>query len=143
MVLKFRPSHPKGKSGRDDTRSKGNRRGSVRVGNRRKLRDRTEQEIRRSAASELLAELKSSRLEVIRKGFTRVAIGQNADWYRDFCAAYARNRRGWKKHKTLIERQHTIRALNHLIHGTTPQSPIYCERLEPYIEERARQICLR
>lgn len=76
---------------------------------------------------QMLAELESSRLEVIlvplRRpanvgGMARVAASVNAPWYRRFCAAFPSDRiRRKAAFDTRIKRANTVAALNALIAG--------------------------
>lgn len=81
----------------------------------------------RNELSEMLNELESYRLEVAlvpQKRFTneggmiRVAVCQNAKWYRDFCAAHLSRRvRRKAATDTRIKRAGTVRALVAMLAG--------------------------
>lgn len=98
------------------------------------------------ALQEMLAELDSSRLEVIlvpqryrtnEGGMVRVAVSKNAAWYRRFCAAYLSSRRRRNlASDTAIKRQATIRTLEALIAGR-PVRGLYASRLAALAERRA------
>lgn len=89
-----------------------------------------------------LNELESNQLEVVlipdrdqRGGMLRAAQGQNAVWYRTFCAQHGSRRKDlyrWSKFKTAIKRQHTRRALRELIDGKC-RTP-YAHMLKSFIE---------
>ena len=97
-------------------------------------------------AKELLRELQDHYLEVVlipsndpecamRGGMIRAVQEQNADWYREFCGLYESSRKDrlrWRKFKTLIKRQQTIRGLEELIAGK--HESIYAQRLSSFIE---------
>src|SRR2546421_4866570 len=82
-------------------------------------------------AKVLLAELQSSRLEVVlipsrdpdcamRGGMLRAVQEQNVSWYKTFCREFQSTRKDlirWRKHKTKICRRCTVRGLNELIEG--------------------------
>lgn len=98
------------------------------------------------AAAELLAELESSRLEVVlvpqkqrtnEGGMIRVAASRNAAWYRRFCAAYPSGRiRRNNAPDTRIRRRETLRALESIVSGNERKSA-YFFRLLPFINARA------
>lgn len=84
------------------------------------------------AFAELLAELEGNRLEVAlvpardprHDGhFVRVAVGQNAPWYRALCARHPSTRRRAKRAPdTRIRRRDVARLLERLAAGLTPRS---------------------
>ena len=103
----------------------------------------------RRAAQEMLAELDSSRLEVVlipsrdpdcamRGGKIRAVQSQNAEWYRKFCDQHqsTRKRRSFKS-DTKIKRAHTRRALLEILSGrcATP----YAERIKDFVERRQKR----
>jgi len=75
----------------------------------------------------MLDELQSFRLEVVlvpqryrtnEGGMVRVAVSQNAKWYRDFCAAHSSGRkRKNAAFDTRIKRAATIRTLSQMVNG--------------------------
>ena len=100
------------------------------------------------AALELLAELESTRLDVVlvpapdqrHSGhMIRVAQEGNCEWYRSLCDEYqsSRRRRSFKS-DTKIKRAHTVRALERIIAGSYEGA--YAERLMPYVEERLKEM---
>ena len=97
-------------------------------------------------AEAMAREVESSRLTVAKqktdRGYVRVVLGENPQWYRDFCAEHRCRRRRTKRQKfdTAVKRQMTIKALWHLARGETPVAPpagmpqpIYCEWLKPVV----------
>jgi hypothetical protein len=80
------------------------------------------------ALEQMLAELESSRLEVIlvpqrrwtnEGGSIRCAISKNCRWYRAWCLAHPSSRqRKNSAPDTLIKRANTVRAIEGLIAGT-------------------------
>lgn len=83
----------------------------------------------------LLEELQATRLEVIKVpsrdgGYVRLTVGQNCDWYRDFCASYTRFRR--QRDRTIIKRCHTIAALKRIQAGDRLTE--YAKRLLVYVQ---------
>ena len=72
-----------------------------------------------------------------RGGYTRVCISVNAVWYQEFCQSYTRPRRKrYRRARTIIKRQETIRALGRIIAGNT--SGVYAERLTAMAESLIR-----
>lgn len=98
----------------------------------------------------MLEELLLSRHEVTKvkskNGYIRQVINSNAEWYRNFCAAYTntlkarpsgkngRIKNHKKKTRTIIRRVDTIRNLKVLIkHGY--RAGIYRDRMMPLLED--------
>ncbi len=105
-------------------------------------------------AEAMARELTSTRLSVAKqktdRGYVRVVLGENPQWYRDFCAEHRcrrRSGRDYKKHDTSIRRHTTLRALRMIAAGEKPKSalypglkqPTYCEWLKPVIEREIRR----
>lgn len=67
-----------------------------------------------------------------------MAIEQNAQWYRDFCAAYKNRRKRYAKPRTIIKRCDTKRALERIACGNV--NGVYAERLLPVVEQRAARV---
>jgi hypothetical protein len=93
----------------------------------------------REIYSVMLDELQGGWLEVCKVpsrhgGYIRVPVSVNAEWYQKFCKRYlARHSRRYPKHRTLIRRQHTIKALRRLIAGN--HAGVYAERLMTFAEQ--------
>ena|SRR2546421_8149373 len=97
-------------------------------------------------AKVLLAELESSRLEVVlipsrdpdcamRGGMLRAVQEQNADWYQSFARQFESHRKDrlrWRKFKTKIKRNDTLRGLRELVEGNCDS--VYAQRLKDFIE---------
>lgn len=66
-------------------------------------------------------------------GYIRVVCSVNCEWYRRFCAEYARQRGRSPKFRTFIKRCDTIKALNRMIVGD--RSTTYARRLMRVAEE--------
>jgi len=104
---------------------------------------------REFAAAELLDELEGSQLEVIlvpqrihtnEGGCVRVAISKNATWYRRFCVLYCSSRvRKNAAFDTKIKRAIVVRTLQAIADGRPVRSE-YAQRLNPFIEDRARVV---
>jgi hypothetical protein len=99
------------------------------------------------AALELLIELESSRLEVVlipapeqRHSCHSVRAVQesNAEWYQKMCKRHLRRRKRYSKPDTLINRAHTIKALERVMEGRIDS--LYAERLMPFIKEKAQEM---
>jgi hypothetical protein len=85
----------------------------------------------------LLAELDASCLQVVKvrypESYHRVVMERNAEWYRRFCLAFIRRRRGrYRKPRTIIKRCHVRRALLRVADGRT--DGIYVGRLLEFID---------
>lgn len=97
--------------------------------------------------SEMLSELEAYRLEVAlvpQKRFTnvggmiRVAVCQNAKWYRDFCAAHSSRRvRRKAASDTRIKRAGTVRALVAMLSGEWRSD--YCATLAAIARSRMQR----
>lgn len=97
----------------------------------------------RQAALLMRDELMSNRLHVVKiktgDGYIRVAIGQSPRWYSDLCREHERRRRKrYRRHRTIIKRCHTLRALERISAGRN--GTVYAERLLPYVEDVARRL---
>ncbi len=85
----------------------------------------------------MLDQLRGNRLEVAKlptaTGYRRFVVSQNAPWYREFCAAWERERGvrggrfGRNRPRTIIRRRDTERALVRMLAGDF--SGEYAERL--------------
>lgn len=97
-------------------------------------------------ATAMLRELEGSRLAVAKqktdRGYVRVVLGENPQWYQEFCAAHAARRSKTKRQKfdTAIKRQMTLKALRLLARGAKPMAPppgmpqpAYCDWLRPVV----------
>jgi hypothetical protein len=96
----------------------------------------------RVVAREMLAELEANYLHVakvpIPNGYKRVVVSFNAWWYRDFCGDWLRDRGGrYRKPRTMIRRQHTIRAMKEIISGYCVTE--YAKRLLPKVIKHAME----
>lgn len=96
----------------------------------------------------MLEELVRFRLEVRKvrteRGYIRIAISSNAEWYRLFCRKYMNGRRNRRmKIRTIIRRIDTVIHLTKLVqHGPIPgDKSIYRARLLEAIEEYSVEIC--
>ncbi len=90
----------------------------------------------------MLDELQANGLSVAKirtdSGYVRVALSQNAPWYRDFCENYKGTRRRHPRPRTIIKRLATIATLKKLIRDT--QHPgVYAERLRALAEQLQRE----
>lgn len=85
------------------------------------------------AAEILLEELDGGWLEVKKvsngHGYVRRVFMENTKWYRGFCRAFRRVRRG--RFRTFIKRCHTREALLRISRGE--KVGVYKERLEPFL----------
>lgn len=101
----------------------------------------------------MLVELESNGLEVCKVpsrredgngrlvgGYVRVVVSVNCEWYRRFCASFARQRGRSPKMRTFIKRQDTIRTLKRMIAG--PCKTAYAERLLVAAKEVWMSLCL-
>lgn len=98
----------------------------------------------REAYGVLLAELESSRLEVVlvpcrrtvnAGGCIRVAVSKNAEWYRRFCARHGSGR--YRKNAlfdTKIRRANIVRVLGRLAAGEMSRSK-YAHELRAWAEK--------
>lgn len=92
---------------------------------------------------QLRVELAPSRVPEVaaRGGMIRVVVERNPRWYRDFCAAYPKNRRRPRrknKPDTKIRRGLTLRALREIEGGRC--QTVYAERLIPFVDEEAERL---
>ena len=84
----------------------------------------------------LLDELESSYPETVKipsqhGGYIRVAVSKNAEWYSHFCRKHRGRNRRFPKPRTIIRRQHTIKALQRMIQGD--RETTYAKRLMDFI----------
>lgn len=101
------------------------------------------------AAQLMLEELTASRLHVVKirtdRGFVRVPVSSNAEWYRSFCRQYksARRNKRYKKPRTIIKRCDTITHLMKIMRCDQRRLGLYHERLLQAIEDYSKQILER
>lgn len=113
----------------------------------------------RKMAKEMADELENNRLEVTlaetepektkHPGHKlRVVVSTNPDWYRKLCARYVSTRkRGWRKNRTAIKREATLRALRRIEAGKEPRrgkqlirEPRYIAMLLPVVRNELKHI---
>lgn len=80
----------------------------------------------------MLVELLSTRLEVCKipsklGGYRRCVLSCNCEWYQKLCKSYTSPRQKYPKHRTIIRRRNTIRALTRMIKGDL--RGVYAERI--------------
>jgi hypothetical protein len=85
----------------------------------------------------MLEELKAMRLEVIKLpskegGYIRVAVSVNCNWYKELCSMYLRSYKRRPKPRTIIRRQHTVKALQRMLKGD--KTTVYAQRILPIAE---------
>lgn len=89
-------------------------------------------------ARELLNELSHMRLQVIKyrkdNVFIRCPLTQNPPWYQRLCERHKRGRKRYPKHRTIIKRTNTVRALKRLIEGRQ-RGYVYDERINEIVKE--------
>jgi hypothetical protein len=85
-------------------------------------------------ALQMLDDLESQQLEVVKVGTCRFAISSNPDWYSRLCESYKRRRRRYPRPRTIIKRSRVIKVLSQVANGCVTAA-IYYERLKPFIEE--------
>lgn len=62
-------------------------------------------------------------------GYVRIAVEQNADWYKRLCESHMRTRKRYRKSRTIIRRQHVVATLEKLASGITVRG-VYAERIK-------------
>jgi hypothetical protein len=102
-------------------------------------------------ATDMLAELESSQLEVVlipsqdpdiadRGGMIRAVQMANPEWYSELCSRFTRGHQSRKRtpnHDTVIDRRSTLAALRRLVNYLEVSS-VYGARLEDFITEKLR-----
>ena len=93
--------------------------------------------VRINSAKVMLQLMRECRLRVIKVKSEprdiRVAVEENCEWYKVFCATYMTSRNGYPRERTIIRREATMRSLGRIVNGQF--QGVYIDRLLPFVDQ--------